>query len=198
MIFLWILLALVLLIVLILFLRIRLIIDYHGRLKTVIRVMWFRFDIQEIIGRKRSKAKEKKGAPKAKTKEKAFLQKPKISGPSDVLGFAEFLIHLAGVIKDTLTDFFSKAKVNLKELHVKVGSDDAAETALRTGAVQQSANFLCAALQNFSKFRCNSKNLSIAPDFVSSESSFSFHLVISCSLVHFLGVYLRANMRFLD
>jgi len=196
MIFLWILLGVILLLTFVLILRINLIIDYRQGLKIYIRILFFKFDVYKLLEvfRKNGKGDESESASKLAKD----LDEKKNDPHKDILGFAEFLIHLTRVISSALKDFFSKAKVDLRELRVSVGAEDAADTALRCSYILQAANGLCAVLQHFSDFRCKSKNLKISPDFISGETKFSLHLIISCSLIHLLGVYLRANIRFFE
>jgi len=192
MIFLWIFLGIVLFVLSVLFMPIHLVFDYRGEQKVYFRILFLRFDAFSLAKRFLSGDKEKKevGKPGEKPKKK--------SSPVDLLGFAEFLIHLAEVIRATFIDFFSKASVNLKELRIAVGTDDAARTAMLSAGVSQAANGLCAVLSHFSHFRCNPKKMSIQPNFTDGKSSFSLHLDLCGSLVHMIGVYLRANIRFFE
>ncbi len=197
MIVLWILLAVAILLVLLAFLHIYLIFDYHTEPKITLRVLCFRFDGIDFVKKFLMKDRKDAGLPE-KEPQKSQNQSQKKNASGDMLGFVEFLLHLTEVIHSTVNDFFSKAIVNLKELHISLGTDDAAKTALLSCGVIQAANGLCAVLQRVSKFRCSSKNLSITPNYTSEESKFSLHLVISCTLIHLISVYIRTNMRFFD
>lgn len=188
----WIVFAFVLLILSILFMPIHLICRYPAKSNFSFRILCFRFDGVELFKKIFTKNEAKDTDPKTVQKGK------KNDRSADLFGFLEFLLHLTDVIRSTILEFFSKAKVNLKELRISVGTDDAARTALLSCSVTQAANGLCAALQHFSKFRCNSKKLSIAPDFTSEKSDFSLHLDISCTVIHMIRVYLHANMRFFE
>lgn len=197
MIFLWVLLALILLIAFVLLLRVRFIFDFHEKPTITIRILWFRFDANQLINKFLSKDETKSQNTKAKQKKSPEQEKTnKRSG--DLLGFIEFLLHIADVLGGALKDYLSKTDVYLKELHVSIGTDDAARTALACSGAVQAANGLCAVLQHYSKFSCDSDHLSISPDFLSDKSKFSLHLVLTSTVVHLIGVYLRANMRFFD
>ena len=193
----WILLALLLFISFVLFLRIHLIFDFHEKPKVAIRVLCFRIDGNELISKFLSQ--DDKNGKNAKAKKKNAPEKSKSSrGSGDLLGFVDFLLHVASVLGGTLKDYFSNTKVHLKELHISIGTDDAARTALLCSSAVQAANGLCAVLQHYSKFTCDNKNLSISPDFLSDKSKFSLRLVLSSTVIHLIGVYLRANMRFFN
>ncbi len=193
----WIFLALVSLILFVLFLPIHLVCQYPAKSNFSVRILCFHLDGVEFLKKVFAKDESKNTSAKAepsKQKEK----KQKQNSLSDVSGFVGFLIHLTDVLHSTIVEFFSNAKVNLKELRISIGTDDAAKTALLSCSVHQAANGLCAVLQHFSKFRCNSKKLSITPDFTTEKSDFSLHLDISCTIIHIIRVYLRTNMRFFD
>lgn len=194
MIFLWIFLVFVLLILLLLFMPIHLICRYPSESVVSIRVLCFRFDGAELLEKLFNKNETADTKPKPANKKKRNITDPS----PDLVGFLEFILHLTDVIRSSLAVFFSRAKVNLKELRISVGTEDAAKTALLSTGVAQAANGLCAALQHFSNFRCNSKNLSIAPNFTSEDSVFSLHLDISCTVIHIIRVYLHTNLRFFE
>lgn len=191
----WILFVLVILILAILFLPIHLICRYPAKSNFSFRILFFRFDGVALFKKIFSKNEAEDTAPETVQAEK---RKNNGKRSSDLFGFLEFLLHLTDVIHSTILEFFSKAKVNLKELRISVGTDDAARTALLSCSVSQAANGLCAVLQHFSNFHCNSKKLSISPDFTSEKSDFSLHLDLSCTVVHLIRVYLHTNMRFFD
>ena len=197
MIFLWILLIVALLIAAILTMRVNLIFDFREKQSVYLRILFFRFDSNRFIDRFLSNDKKSgtNASEEINKKQENTMKKNKSSDPSD---FIDFLFHLTEVIGSALQDLFSRAKVDLKELHVLIGTEDAANTALLCSSAAQAANGLCAVLQHFSRFRCNSKNLSISPNFTSAESNFSLHLVLSCPVIHLVGVYLRANSQFFN
>ena len=197
MIFLWIILALILLIAFVLLLRVRLIFDFHGKPTITIQILWFRLNANQLINKFLTEDETKSRNTKAKQKKSADREKQN-NRSADLFGFIEFLLHIADVLGGALKDYLSKTNVYLKELHVSIGTDDAARTALACSGAIQAANGLCAALQHYSNFSCDSDHLSISPDFLSEKSKFSLHLVLSSTVVHLIGVYLRANMRFFD
>lgn len=197
MILLWILLTLLLFVAFILFFRIHLIFDFHEKPRIVIRFLCFRIDGNQLINMFRAKEKTKDKSTKPKQKNPPEISK-KSKGSGDLLGFVDFLLHIASVLGGSMKDYLSRTKVHLKELHVSIGTDDAARTALLCSSAIQAANGLCAVLQHYSKFTCDNKNLSISPDFLSDKSKCSLHLVLSSTIIHLIGVYLRANMRFFN
>ena len=189
--------ALFIFVIFVLLLPIHLIFDFRKEARIRLRVLFFTFEGEKI--RKGFLTSEDKKSKKEVTKKAKPVEKQKKSKrPTDLLGFAEFLVHIASVLGGALKDFLSKSKVNLKELYVSIGTDDAARTALLCSGVIQAANGLFALLQQHSNFVWNQEKLSITPDFLSDKSKVSLHLDLSSSVYHLIGVYLRANIRFFE
>ena len=189
----WIILFVVLFVVLVLNLRAHFIFEYKEQFKVTLKILFFRFDavglFQKILNgnNKKNEMETKKGSFK-KVKKKS----------ADLLGFADFLVHLTKVIGLAVKEHFSKATVNLKELKVSVGSEDAAKTALLCSTVTQAANGLCALLMHFSKFRCDNKNLMIAPDFSTEKTSVSLYLVMSSKVIDIIKLIFNTYFRFFE
>ena len=193
MIVLYVVLALVAILLFLLNLRVRLIFTYHDKAAVTLGILFFRWDAAKLVQNYLERKKEVK--PKMVEKENSKTEQSK---SIDLIGFAEFLIHIGSVIRLAIKEHFEKTRVFLKELHVSVGTEDAAQTALVCGGVYNAANGLCALLQHFSDFRCDNRNLSISPDFTSDQTKFSLHLVMSTKVIHLIGVLLRSYIRFFE
>lgn len=188
---LYVLLALIILVVAALFVNVHFIFRYHEKEKITLRILCFRFDAKKLLQRFTVGSKKKEIE---QTKRETSSSKPKL----DLVGFVEFLLHVTRVIKLAIKESLNAMKINLKELIVSVGTDDAAKTALTAGAAIQAANGLCAVLQHFSDFRCDNRRLSISPDFTSETTKFSIHLDISIKPFHIIAVLLRTYIRFFE
>lgn len=196
MIALWILLAILAILLFFLFMPVHIVFQYRDKATVILKVLFLRFDGMELFRKLIAKDEEGLDVPKRKSDVKASKSKGKKK--ADPLGFVEFLIHIGKVISLALKEHFRRARVDLKELYVSIGTDDAAKTALIYGGSIQAANALCVLLQRFTKFRCNNKNLVIAPDFTSEKSRFSIHLDMTVRLFFVLGVLFRAYFRFFE
>ena len=176
-----------------LYVNVHIIFDYHDKPRVTVRVLFFRLDGAKLYRYFESKGKKKKEV--GQKKQKAPTKK-KSNG--DLLGFVEFIAHITKVIRYALREHFSKCKVNLQELQVSVGADDAAQTAYLYSAAYQGAISLCALLQHFTDFRCDNRNLSISPDFSGGENKVSICLDMTVKSVHVSGVLLRSYYRFFE
>ncbi len=193
MIFLYVFLGFALLLLFLLYLNVHLIFVYREKATVTLRILFFRTDAVKLV----QKYLEKKKNVQPKMVEKSKSTKAP-SGGVDLLGFAEFLAHIATVIRLAIKEHLEKMRIDLKELNVTVATQDAAQTALLYGGAIQGANALCALLCHFSNFKCNNKKLVIAPDFASDKSEFSIHLVLTSKPIHLIGVFLRSYFRFFE
>ncbi len=180
---------------LILFLNVHIIFQYHDTPKVTLRILCFRLNgmklIQKFQGKNRKPQKQEKTETDTQTD-------PKTKNNGDLLGFISFLARIARVIRILLKEQMERLKINLKELHISIGTDDAAKTALASASAIQGANALCALLQRFSRFRCDNRNLSISPNFTEEKTRFSIHLDLSTRGFDIIVVLLKAYFRFLE
>lgn len=192
---LWIiLLAVLLLLALLLLMNVRLVFLCEDDLKVFVKFLFFRIDAFEFFQKMSERTDEmEKRQPIKKTQAKRE-EKRKI----DFAGFVRFLGHLIVVIRDVLLDYLDNSSVMLKKFVLLIGTQDAAQTALLTGSAIQLGNALCALLQHFSHFTCDSDDLIIGPDFAAEKSRFSLHLELKTKLFRLIAVVHRANLRFYE
>ena len=189
--------GLVAVLLLLLFSKISIIFDYHDRPSITLKFLCIRMDGVSFLQKRVFREKEEPEKDTEKT-EKVEASEAPPKQKADPVGFAKFLLHVTEVVRLAFKEFFAKATVDLRECKVSIGTDDAALTALSFGGAIFAANALCALLMRFSKFRCDNRNLRVSPDFTSEKSAFSFHLILSCRLIHVLGVALRSYLRFFE
>jgi hypothetical protein len=192
MIILYVLAAIFLVILFLLTLNVHLIFIYNEEVKVTLQILCFRFDAISLF-----KKISEKGEDKEESLPVADESKQK-RGKGNLAGFAQFLVRIARVIGLAIKEHFSKLKVDLKELSVSIGTDDAAKTALVTGGVIAAANGLCELLRQFSHFRCNNKKCFISPNFASEKSTFSIHLKLTTRIVSLIGVFFRSYFRLFE
>ncbi len=192
----YIVLAIIVLIILVLRMNAHIIFDYHEKPTITLKILWFRFDAVDLFHKYLNQDRDNNS--KTKKEKKSSSPKKEKKKSVDLLGFADFLVHISKVIGLAVKDHFSKATVNLKELKVSVGSDDAAKTALLCGTVIQAANGLCALLMRFSTFRCDNRNLCISPDFSSEKSTVSLHLVMTSKVFDIIKLFFTTYFRFFE
>ncbi|MCL2518846.1 MAG: hypothetical protein FWF15_09820, partial [Oscillospiraceae bacterium] len=121
------------------FLWVKVRIIYNETLKVTVGVLFFNFKL--IPAKEKKEKKPKKG--KEITLEKVVEEKKEEVKPN--------ILELISLIKNIITkiteQFNKHLNVSIKELHIKVATDDAAKTALLYGAVSQSVVYLLEIIQ---------------------------------------------------
>ena len=150
----------------------------------------------EAKAKKKKEKEEKKKAAKALTKEqkKAIKAKKKASRPP-IPDMISLFKEVIGLFFGT---FFSKLHFHVAKIKIKVGSSDAATTAVLHGAI-------CAALGPTLVFIDRHSNLHtkrnfiiyIEPDFTSDKIDMDIDLGLSLSLGGILSAAIKAGFRFI-
>ena len=150
----------------------------------------------EAKAKKKKEKQEKKKAAKALTKEqkKAIKAKKKASRPP-IPDMISLFKEVIGLFFGT---FFSKLHFHVAKIKIKVGSNDAATTAVLHGAI-------CAALGPTLTFIYRHSNLHtkrnyiiyIEPDFTSDKIDMDIDLGLSLSLGGVLSAAIKAGFRFI-
>ncbi|MBR6050155.1 MAG: hypothetical protein IKP68_03005 [Clostridia bacterium] len=131
------------------------------------------------------KKKKKKAAKKEQTK-KAAPKKREITA-HDVI---DMLRSAAEVLGELLSKLRRRMKILLIKLNVKVGTDEAAKTAVIYGAAANACDELLEIMRRYTKFREKSGAVSVTADFTSEKTDFAAELELSASVIGIFGVLL--------
>lgn len=205
---LWITLGILLFIALILLIRVRIHIDYHGEDVTLtlkvlgipIRLMPKKekkksirlsdYSYRAVEKRKRKEEKRKAKPQKAKKKEP---QKPKEKQPlSDSISF------IAELVKYLLGKFLGHLRIDVTEIRIAVGSDDAARTAIMFGIINQAAAALLDILGAITNVKKNRKNeIAVYADFTSDKIRADIDIGFSLRVWHAFSIAFGALFRYI-
>lgn len=192
---------------LLLSIRIHMLLDLDGDLHLSMRVLCFRFRIhprkrtprsvirlQRKQEKKRLKQATKKQKPPKESKEISEKTAPK-KKKTDILA----LIRLATrILKQIARKFPSYFKLKIKRCIIKVGGKDAAETAIRYGAVRAGVSALTTVADTYFTVKTTRKSvLTVDPDFLSDKSSISLSMDFYTSVRAVLALALRILFAFL-
>ena len=153
--------------------------------------------------KKAAKAKEKKSikekgkaAHKAqKKKEKAERKAQGIPSPN----LTENLQMILALLKQLYTVTKGKFHVRVHRMHISVGSDDAAKTAVLYGAIVQSASLILQWLQTyFIPIARKEGSMRIEPDFLSDKIRADIDLTCSLKLRRAIAIGVRMLIKFLS
>ncbi len=208
MIALFILFSILLLIALILFIRVRLLIDYKGEdIKLTLHILGIPI---KLLPQKEKKQKIKlsdysyeKLKKKQKKKEKSFLKKPKKEKskkenikPNPPL--SEAIPMIGDIVKHLLGKFFGHLRIDVTEIKITVGTDDAAKTAIMYGIINQAAAALFDILSGITNVKKNRKNeIAVYADFTSKKTIININLGFSLRIWHVFSIALSTLFKYL-
>ena len=141
-------------------------------------------DLEAEAERKRAK-KEKKRLKKLE-KKKQQKGKKGLKSPAELL---DILTLVTALVKQLTGKFLKHLRIKLTKIKIKIGTGDAAATAIAYGAVTQSINVLFPLLEEVKNFSFpKNKDIDVSADFTAEESEMDIHFFISIRvwrLLHF-------------
>ncbi|MBQ8207683.1 MAG: DUF2953 domain-containing protein [Clostridia bacterium] len=210
---LWITLGILLFLTLILFIRIRFIIDFHGEdicltlkiLGIPIRLMPKKEKRQRIrlsdysykaIQRQRKK-EEKKNAKAALKAEKRSAKKAK-EPPKEKQPLSDTISLIAELVKYLLGKFLGHLRIDVTEIKIAVGSEDAARTAIMYGIINQAAAALLDILGAITNVKKNRKNeIAVYADFTSEKIKADINIGFSLRIGHVFSIAIGTLFRYI-
>ena len=195
----------------ILLIKLRLVIDYHGNDVTLtlkvlglpfrllpkkvkkrkIRLSDYSYKAVEKRKRKEEKKKDKKKRGKAEASD-GSSEKPKEKPP-----LTETISFITKLVKYLLAKFFGHLRIDVTEIRIAVGSDDAAKTAIMFGIINQAAAALFDILSSVTNVKKNRKNeISVYADFSSESIQADINLGFSLRVWHILSIALGTLLRY--
>ena len=199
--------GILLFLLLLLTVRIHLLLDLDGDLRLRVRVLCFRFRIHPrkrtprgVIRQQRKQEKKlkkklaNKQKPQKENKEISEKTAPK-KKKTDILALIRLVIR---ILKQIARKFPSYFKLKIKRCIIKVGGKDAAEAAIRYGAVRAGVSALATVADSCFTVKTTRKSvLTVDPDFLSDKSSISLSMDFYTSVRAVLALALRILFAFL-
>ena len=212
--------VIVLLIIALLMLRIRIRVRYREEIELIVGASVFMIKIlprpkkKVKLGRYSLKNIRKREAaalkPKKEKKPKKKKQKPEKPKPEPTEGEEkpkkkmqpEELIELVGVLLEIVGEVFRKfgryPRVDVRQLFIRVASDDPAKTAQLYGYVSQAMIFLREIFLNVKNFHTHrDTRVGVEADFMSDKILVGIDLEFTIKIWHLLSIGLGAAIRFL-
>ena len=212
--------VIVLLIIALLMLRIRIRVRYREEIELIVGASVFMIKIlprpkkKVKLGRYSLKNIRKREAaalkPKKEKKPKKKKQKPEKSKPEPTEGEEkpkkkmqpEELIELVGVLLEIVGEVFRKfgryPRVDVRQLFIRVASDDPAKTAQLYGYVSQAMIFLREIFLNVKNFHTHrDTRVGVEADFMSDKILVGIDLEFTIKIWHLLSIGLGAAIRFI-
>lgn len=213
-----------LVIIALLALNLTFIIAYENEFSFSIKVLFFRFKLfpkkkkkikpgdysPEAIEKRKKKEEAKKAKKEEKKKKKAEKKKkknkkdkeenkeggaPGKKKKTDIPALINMIKNIASAVFERFPKYL---KVNIKKLHLKVGTDDAAKTATTYGAVTAALPILLEFINCHAKLKQYKKDaISVVPDFVSGQSDAQVDIRISIRVISAVIIGIAALRAFL-
>ncbi len=140
--------------------------------------------------RKRLKA-EKKAAKKAK--KKALAAEKRVANPN----LKENLEMILALLKKLYTVTRGKLRIRVRRMHITVGAEDAAKTAILYGVILQSASYILNFIEEkFNHIRRKAGEMSIEPDYISGKSHADIDIACSVKLRRLIAIGLGMLLSF--
>ena len=127
-------------------------------------------------------------ADKKKKKKQAAQKKGNVVKTN----LAEKIEMVLELLKEMHAQTNGKLRIRVKALHISVGTDDAAKTAILYGVVLQSVSCLIGWIDtNFNRLRHKDGEMSVTTDYVSGKCHANVHIVCGVPLIRGLKIALH-------
>ena len=191
-------------------------IEYNGELALFVRVLFIKIKVipkkekkrpRSMSAKKAQKIKDKLAAKEAKKKAKKAEKKKKKAEkkaaiargeakkekktPADIL---DIITLAAGLVKQVVGKFFGHLRIKLTRIKIKVGTGDAATTAIAYGVISQAVNVFFPLLEGVKTLSLPNKteDIDIKADFTSDESEIDLKISFVLRVWHLLHVAFSA------
>ncbi len=202
------LLAIFLIIALIMIIRVKLIISYIGNdVKLTLKILGVPvrllprkrkklrlsdYSYKSITKRSKKEEKKKLKSEKKKKSDTKFEHKNEKQPLSDTISF------IADLVKYLLKKFFGHLRIDMTEITIRVGSDNAAKTAIMFGIVNQGVLALLKILDSVTNVRETKQCIvSVAPDYTSETIKANIKIAFSLRIWHAFSIAVGALIRYI-
>ena len=164
----------------------------HSRCLLRLKKSMSKKEAQKIKDKLEKEKRKKKKKEKEKREKKESGEEEKKT-PSDIL----FIIQtVADILKSVISGLSKYLRIKFAKIYVKVGTPDAATTAIAYGAITQGINVIMPLLEQTRNFS-QSKNckFNVEADFTSEECTLDLRLVFSIRVWQILKIALSALLK---
>ena len=200
-------LGILILLLAILFIRVGIIIDYHGEnliLKLKILGIPIPLMPQEEKKRKirlkdfshKAMVKKQRAAAKAKEKKSEKKSKDKVQ-QKEKAPLTEVIPEISRLVKHLLEKFLGHLRIDITKIYISVGSDNAATTAIMFGIINQAAAALLDILSAITNVKKNRKSeISVVADFTSDKIKADINIGFSLLMWQLLSIAFGTLFRY--
>lgn len=193
----------IILLVLLMFLKIRLCLVYENDFSVKLKILIFNINLFprstkkpnpkkfsiKALQKKQNKLGKKK---KSKSDTKQAQTKDKSTKVKDILEIIKI------ILENVMSPFGRYLKVEIIKMHITVGSDDAAKTAVAYGGVCQLTSYIVELLSNLTNVDVKKKNsITVEPDFLEGKTNADINITLGLKVWHGLALAFKFFMGYI-
>ncbi len=195
----------IILLVLLMFLKVRLCLAYEDDFSVKIKVLLFNINIYPRSVKKPNpkkysiKALQKKQKKLGKNKTKKSQPAPNASPEKDKATKIKEILELIKIIlKNVMSPFGRYLKVEIIKMHITVGTDDPAKTAVVYGGICQLTSYIVELLSNLTNVDVKKKNsIIVKPDFLEGKTNAKINITLGLRVWHSLSIAFKFFMAYI-
>lgn len=200
--------------VILLTLKCTLTLQYSDELRLTLKILFFKFRLlpqkkkryphsmsahKARRIRKRLRKKALKQREKDEEKQKATEDSKQSKKKHTFRDILDIVSLVTAVLKVVLKKTFGHLRLKMTRVKIKIGSEDAATTAIAYGAVSQSINVLFAILSEVKKVRLpKDDELDVSADFLSDKCDIDLDISFSLRVWHILHIACAALIKLVE
>ncbi len=138
------------------------------------------------------RAEKRREKAKKKAAKKAMQKKQKaLSHPVPTTNLKEKMDMILALVKKLYEVTRGRLRIRVRRMHIKVGADDAAKTAILYGVILQNASCLLNLIEyKFTPIKREDGEMQIEPDYLSGKCSADIDITCSVKFRHVIGIAL--------
>ena len=198
-------------IVLILLIRVKIVIDFHGDdVKLLLKILGIPIKLMPRKEKKKKirlsdysyksiqKQKEKEAKKKLKKASEKQKKKSPIPHEKEKGSFTDKISLITELVKYLLGKFLGHLRIDVTEIKISVGSEDAAKTAIMYGVVSQAAAILIDVLEGITNVKRSKRTeISVVADFTSEKIRSDINIAFSLKVWHAFSIALGVLRRYI-
>ncbi len=208
-------LAILLFITLILLIRLKIVIDFHGDdVKLILKVLGIPIKLMprkekkkklrlseysyKAIRKRKKKEERKKEKAALKAEKKSEKEAAKQKKAKEKQPLSETISFICGLVKYLLGKFFGHLRIDVTEIKITVGSEDAAKTAIMYGVISQATAVLLDILGAITNVKRHYKSeVAVTADFTAEKIRADINIAFSLRVWHAFSIALSALFRYI-
>ncbi len=144
--------------------------------------------------KKKALSSEKKNKKKEAAKKKAELKPKPKKTPSEIIDLVGLVSKLAGTF---FVRFSKRLRLDLAKIHITLGGEDAASTAINYGIVCQGVELILATLDKITNVKPkDNRDIHVYVNFLSDETDIDIKLAASLRVWHVFDMLLAVAIKF--